>query len=285
MSKQNRQGLLVGALALVVVTTGALPAAAQDSDSEPDRTRIVIERQGADGEEVVSRHKVMFVGEDGEVVEIEGEGEDLAWVDGRHGRHVRMHGPGFGRRDGAFLGVSTTPLTPELRAHFGVPEDAGVMISTIVNDSAAFSAGLQVGDIITAVEGEPVESPMDLLHTIRGQEEGDNVTLEIYRDGKVEDVSAVLGKTEHGGMPFGTGHHFRRHGRHFGRGLKVDCDAEGSDCDIFLDGRLDICGDGDACDVKISCEDEGDCTCTVNGEATECKELHGVGMHPDDSDN
>ena len=49
---------------------------------------------------------------------------------------------------GKVLGVGLTDLTPELREHFGVGGDAGVMISRVVEDSPAAKAGLRVGDII-----------------------------------------------------------------------------------------------------------------------------------------
>lgn len=279
MSKQPIHSLLVSALVLTVVAAGALPAMAMPQHDDQPQTRIHIERKGGgEGEETVSSHKMIFVGEDGEVQEVEGEGIDFSWIDGEDGRRVRMRMPRFALRDGAFLGVSTTQMTPELRTHFGVPEDAGVMISQIVDDSAAFSAGLLVGDIITAVDGEPVESSMDLLHAIRGHEEGDSVTIEIWRDGKVQDVSAVLGKTEHRGPAFeGLPHRMRG----FPHGMKIDCEEGGGDCEIFMQRHLSLCGEAEECEVKISCE-EGECSCTVNGEEADCEELHGIHMMPDD---
>ena len=58
----------------------------------------------------------------------------------------------------AFLGVEASEMTPELRAHFGAPEDAGVMLSKIVDDSAAQVAGLAVGDIVTRVDADEIAS-------------------------------------------------------------------------------------------------------------------------------
>ena len=189
----------------------------------------------------------------------------------RHGPHLRMATPHWSFGEGAFLGVATTPMTPELRLHFGAPEDAGVMISKIVDDSAAFRSGLLVGDIITAIDGESIETSMDLLHAIRSHDEGDSVTVEIRRDGKAQQVSAVLDKSERS---------FPAIGR-FPHAIKLDCDDDGGDCDIFLSGSPGIC-DGDTdCDINISCDD-GDCTCSVNGEETDCEELQGVHVIPGD---
>jgi hypothetical protein len=97
---------------------------------------------------------------------------------------------------GAFLGVHLTELTPELRRHFGVPEEAGVMIGRVVEDTPAMSAGLQVGDIVTAVDGEPVEGAWDLQRSIVQKEAGDVVQLEIWRDGNVQTIEATLDERE-----------------------------------------------------------------------------------------
>ena len=93
---------------------------------------------------------------------------------------------------GAFLGVHLTDLTSDLRQHFGVPEDAGVMIGKVVEDSPAMAAGLQVGDIVSSVDGEPVEGAWDLQRAIVQREKGDVVQLEVWRDERVQTVEATL---------------------------------------------------------------------------------------------
>ena len=97
---------------------------------------------------------------------------------------------------GAYLGVELTELTPELRSHFGVPDDRGVMIGHVEEDSPAAAAGLAVGDIVTAIDGEPVESSWDLSVAVRRHEGGDSVALEVWRDGRSLDLSATLEERE-----------------------------------------------------------------------------------------
>ena len=95
-----------------------------------------------------------------------------------------------------YLGVHLVDLTPELRTHFGVPEEAGIMVSSVVEESPASRAGVQTGDIITAVDGEPVRRSFELARRIGGHEDGDTVNLETWRDGKVLSLTAVLEERE-----------------------------------------------------------------------------------------
>ncbi len=92
----------------------------------------------------------------------------------------------------AFLGVEASNMTPELRAHFGAPEDAGVMLSKIVDDSAAQAAGLAVGDVVTRVDAGEIASVSGLGRAVRGKEGGDAVEIEYWRDGEMERVTATL---------------------------------------------------------------------------------------------
>jgi putative serine protease PepD len=78
----------------------------------------------------------------------------------------------------AFLGVSLTSGTAtiaEVRA--GTPAD---------------KAGLQPGDVVTAVDGERVDSALSLVANIRERSVGDKVTLSVLRDGKKIDLTATL---------------------------------------------------------------------------------------------
>lgn len=161
------------------------------------------------------------------------EGEDCAegshqmvWIgDGSHGDHFAVHSSFSGK--GGYLGVQLTGLTPELRTHFGVPYDVGVMVAKVLDDTAAFKSGLAVGDIITRVDGEPVASPRELAMTIRGREEGDTVDLEIWRNGSIESIAATL--EEHESLAFG--HH----------AVVVKCGDDDEDCECTVNGEAVDC--------------------------------------------
>ena len=95
-----------------------------------------------------------------------------------------------------YLGVGLIELTSELREHFGVPADAGVMVSRVEADSPAAKAGVKVGDVITGVDGKDVGSSFDLMRTVRAKKDGDGIAIELFRDGKVQKLSATAVEKE-----------------------------------------------------------------------------------------
>jgi len=76
---------------------------------------------------------------------------------------------GGGERDGAdasdssALGVSVTPVTPELAARLGAPKDArGLLVQDVAADGRAANAGIRTGDVIEEVNRQPVQTVEDL---------------------------------------------------------------------------------------------------------------------------
>jgi hypothetical protein len=90
------------------------------------------------------------------------------------------------------LGVQLTNLTRELRAHFGAPEDVGVMVSGVAADSPADKAGIRVGDIITSIDGHEVSSSSDVGRRIRRKEAGVVAEVEVLRDKTTLTLSAAI---------------------------------------------------------------------------------------------
>ena len=88
----------------------------------------------------------------------------------------------------AYLGV--TPQDGS--ASDGSATRTGAEITSVGADTPASQAGLQVGDVVTAVGGERVESALSLVAHIRERSAGDEVTLTVLRDGKTIDVKTTL---------------------------------------------------------------------------------------------
>ena len=120
----------------------------------------------------------------------EGDRTKLVCI-GEDGLEQVIEGKGTMARRG-YLGVEVTELSPELRAHFGAPENAGVMVAKVVAGSPADKAGLKIGDIITSLDGKPVESSVDLRARIRPLADGAALPIELQRDGKPVAVTATI---------------------------------------------------------------------------------------------
>ena len=79
------------------------------------------------------------------------------------------------------IGVSTMELTKQLADYFGITSGKGVLVTSVIDDGPAAKAGVRAGDVITAIEGEEVDSPGDLSRVINRKKEGE-VTLTIIRN-------------------------------------------------------------------------------------------------------
>jgi 2-alkenal reductase len=98
-----------------------------------------------------------------------------------------------------WLGVSGSSVTPELGESLDVPK--GVYIAGVFSGSPADEVGLRPfraftiggrGDVITAVDGEPVESMEQIVGYFNTQEPGTEVILSIYRDANIIEVAVTL---------------------------------------------------------------------------------------------
>lgn len=85
-------------------------------------------------------------------------------------------------RGGGFIGVRPIEMTPELRQHFGAPKDAGILVGSVEPDGPAAKAGLQVGDIVTRIDGDPIESTRELVRLVRHKKGGETIAVELFRN-------------------------------------------------------------------------------------------------------
>jgi membrane-associated protease RseP (regulator of RpoE activity) len=93
-----------------------------------------------------------------------------------------------------YLGVQLIEMTPELREHFGAPRDAGVLVGEVEKDSPAAKAGIQVGDILTAVNGTRVDSAHDVSRTVRPMKPGETVKIDLSRNRANKQITATVGE-------------------------------------------------------------------------------------------
>jgi S1-C subfamily serine protease len=107
------------------------------------------------------------------------------------------------------MGVRTIPIGPDLADQMGLAAGAGLLIVEVVPGSAADRAGLRGGteraylgnapimiggDLLVAIDGQPVEDQQDLSHVMQNHHSGDTVTVTVYRGRKRMDFKLVLGE-------------------------------------------------------------------------------------------
>ena len=88
------------------------------------------------------------------------------------------------------LGVSVVPLSDQLATYFGVKE--GVLVSEVSSGTPAATAGIQAGDVITAVNGRNVLSSADLLREVRDADPGSALDLRLTRNRKEMSMKVTL---------------------------------------------------------------------------------------------
>jgi S1-C subfamily serine protease len=106
---------------------------------------------------------------------------------------VLMHG-GIKR---GYLGLAGQPVVlPESqrgKADVGDTEEA-LLVVAVTPDSPAARAGILVGDVILAFDGQPIESPEELLDVLTGDRVGRDASLRLLRGGAPQDVSVTVGE-------------------------------------------------------------------------------------------
>jgi S1-C subfamily serine protease len=107
------------------------------------------------------------------------------------------------------LGIVSLPIGPELAQEIGLPADYGVLIVRVVPGGAAERAGLRGGneraylgsteimiggDLIVAINGDPIGDQQDLANEMNKHRAGDTVTVTVFRGRRKMDVQVQLGE-------------------------------------------------------------------------------------------
>jgi S1-C subfamily serine protease len=97
--------------------------------------------------------------------------------------------------DSPTLGVATqdvSGLTPDVIAKYGIVTSDGALITSIETHSSATAAGLQVGDVITAIDSQAVNSSDDAAAAVQAHTAGDQITITFERQGQIHNVQVTL---------------------------------------------------------------------------------------------
>jgi serine protease Do len=93
-----------------------------------------------------------------------------------------------------YLGVSIGDVTPELARSFDYDGTGGVLVQEVSPASPAARAGLKAGDIIVSRDGKPVVNAASFRNAIADTPPGTMVTIEFWRDGKMQTRQLKLGE-------------------------------------------------------------------------------------------
>ena len=98
----------------------------------------------------------------------------------------------------ARLGVTVQDLTQPLADSFGLQRPDGALVSQVAPGSPAAAAGLQPGDVIQKIDGQPTVQAGALSARIAQAVPGERIALGIWRQGKPLDLSVTLGRAGDG---------------------------------------------------------------------------------------
>jgi len=98
----------------------------------------------------------------------------------------------YGEVRRGLLGVIMQNLTPELAQAFGLDLHQGVVISQVVEDSAASKAGLQAGDVVAEINGVPVKSASAMRNMVGLMRVGAKMDITVLRDGGEKKLTAFI---------------------------------------------------------------------------------------------
>lgn len=98
-----------------------------------------------------------------------------------------------GKVERGWLGVQIQPVTQEIAESLGLAEAKGALVVSPQNGSPGAKAGIKQGDVITAVNGEPIKDARDLAKKVAAIGPNKKVDVSIWRGGKAQSVEVMLG--------------------------------------------------------------------------------------------
>lgn len=101
-----------------------------------------------------------------------------------------------GKVERAKLGIYGEDINPSLAKAFGLKNNRGIIINSVEEGSPAEEAGLQQGDVIKSLNGNPIKSYASFRTAIATSDPGDEITLDIVRDNEEREVNVTLGRLE-----------------------------------------------------------------------------------------
>ena len=96
-----------------------------------------------------------------------------------------------GRVTRGWIGVEPGELSPELAQTFGVAPGSGVIIAGVLQAGPAAQAGMQPGDVVRSVHGQPTRTVAELLSTVAALRPGQSYRVEVLRNGQTQTLEVT----------------------------------------------------------------------------------------------
>jgi serine protease Do len=97
------------------------------------------------------------------------------------------------RPERGYIGVSLQPITDDIAASMDLPKNTGELIRGVTPGAGAARAGIQQGDVVVSVNGQPVNPDQSLAYLVSQVRPGQRVPIELIRDGDRRTVTVTVG--------------------------------------------------------------------------------------------
>ncbi len=103
----------------------------------------------------------------------------------------------YGKVNHGYIGIGITDVTPDNSKFFNLTNSAGAVVTQVEPNSPGGKAGLRIGDVITAEDGNKVTDAGQLQVVVGEKQPGATVNLSVLRDGKEVNVPVMLENMNH----------------------------------------------------------------------------------------
>ncbi|MDG9925231.1 MULTISPECIES: DegQ family serine endoprotease [unclassified Pseudomonas] len=98
-----------------------------------------------------------------------------------------------GKVSRGWLGVVIQEVNKDLAESFGLDKPAGALVAQVLEEGPAAKGGLQVGDVILSLNGQPIIMSADLPHLVGALKPGSQANLEVVREGERKRIALSIG--------------------------------------------------------------------------------------------
>ncbi|MFB9950873.1 DegQ family serine endoprotease [Rhizobium puerariae] len=97
-----------------------------------------------------------------------------------------------------FIGVQIQPVTADVASAIGLDKPEGALVANVSDNTPSARAGVETGDVITALGGQAVKSPRDLSRMVADLAPGTSENLTVWRQGQSKELSITIGGNQDG---------------------------------------------------------------------------------------